>query len=133
MYFLEVAAVRLGSPSPEVLLKRQLTWRNYLSAIKSTTWESHHAQTYYEMKTGCTEKLRFAGTVERQGDTLNVYFVFLPSKTNYEPYMSDEALWINTDALIQRVLRQPKKFSSHLLESMTKLLEHLSFKRKQAV
>lgn len=133
MYFLEVVAVRLDGPSPEVLLKRQLTWRNYLSAIKATTWELPHAQTYYEMKTGCREKIRFAGTIEQEGNTLNVYFVFLPSKTHYGPYMPDEALWINADALIQRALRQPKKFSPHLLESTTKILEHLSSKRKYAV
>jgi hypothetical protein len=133
MYFLEVIAMRLDSSSPEALIKRQLSWRNYLSAVKSTSWDPDQTQAYYEMKTGGMEKIRLAGTIERQGSIINVYFVFLPTKPHYGPYMQDEALWINADALIQRALRQPKKFSPHLLESTTKLLEHLSSKRKYAV
>ncbi|MCE2951163.1 MAG: hypothetical protein ACK5TR_02320 [Alphaproteobacteria bacterium] len=133
MYFLEVIAIRAEGPSTEILVKRQLTWRNYLSAIKSTSWTLDQAQCHYDLKTGGADKLRFAGTVEQADRTLNIYFVTLPTTPHYGPLASTEALWINHDALLQRIMRKPKKFSPHLFQGVTQVLDHISLKKKIAV
>lgn len=134
MYLLEVIAFRDNHQELEVLLKRNLLWKNLLSASSTRSWDLEGAQALCIKKTGLEHKMRFAGRFETTNqDMSEVYFMFLPEDAPELLGMVDEALWINADVLVQKIVHKPQKFSPNLLEILTTGLKHLRLEKKAAI
>lgn len=134
MYLLEVIAFRENHQDLEVLLKRALLWKNILSASSARPWDLKGAQALCLEKTGLEHKMRFAGRFETSHqDMSEVYFMFLPEETREPLGMGSEALWINADVLVHKIVHKPQKFSPNLLEILTTGLRHLRIEKKAAI
>jgi hypothetical protein len=134
MYLLEVIAFRDHHQELEVLLKRNLLWKNILSASSARPWDLESAQALCASKTGLEHKIRFAGRFETNNQYISeVYFMFLPEEHHDFLGVIDEALWVNADVLVQKIVHKPQKFSPNLLEILTTGLKHLRIEKKTAI
>lgn len=126
MYQLELMAFRHGCEGLEVLIQHKTTWKTLLTRQRKASWDTASVEAEVTSSRGLHENVHYAGDYETKSqDMAQVFCLLMGDKQSLAMERSDDAMWVNTDVLIQKIVHRPEKFAPELLETLTTALKSL--------